>query len=72
MTAYAVTPSTVRQLLDKGFKINVERSSARIFDDKEFGDVPGVTMVPTGSWPDAPESVRYSVQQFQGSRRRYS
>lgn len=67
-----MTPSTVRQLLDKGFKINVERSPARIFDDREFEDVPGVTMVPTGSWPDAPDSVRYSAQQSQGSRRRCS
>lgn len=49
-----MTPSIARQLIGKGFKINVERSPERIFDDKEFEDVPGVTMVPTGSWPDAP------------------
>ena len=33
---------------------NVERSPVRIFEDKEFEDV-GATMVPTGSWPDAPQ-----------------
>jgi len=62
----AVTPSTVRQLLDKGFEINVERSPARIFDEKEFEDVPGVTMVPIGSWPDAPESVRFLFNRVKG------
>lgn len=54
-TRRTVTPSTARQLVEKGFKINVERSPERIFDDEEFEDVPGVTMVPTGSWPNAPE-----------------
>ena len=34
--------------------MNVERSPVRIFEDKEFEDV-GATMVPTGSWPDAPQ-----------------
>ena len=49
-----MTPATVRKLLDKGFIVNVERSPVRIFEDKEFEDV-GATMVPTGSWPDAPQ-----------------
>ena len=52
--ASTVTPATVRKLLDKGFIVNVERSPVRIFEDKEFEDV-GATMVPTGSWPDAPQ-----------------
>ena len=34
--------------------MNVERSPVRIFEDKEFEDV-GATMVPTGSWPNAPQ-----------------
>ena len=49
-----MTPTTVRKLLEKGFIVNVERSPVRIFEDKEFEDV-GATMVPTGSWPDAPQ-----------------
>ena len=51
--ADTVTPSTARQLIDHGFQIHVESSPERIFDDKEFSDIPGVTMVPTGSWPNA-------------------
>ena len=49
-----MTPTTVRKLLEKGFIVNVERSPVRIFEDKEFEDV-GATLVPTGSWPDAPQ-----------------
>ena len=52
--ALTVTPKTVRTLLEKGFVVNVERSPVRIFEDKEFEDV-GANMVPTGSWPDAPQ-----------------
>lgn len=52
--AFTVTPATVRKLLDKGFIVNVETSPVRIFEDKEFEDV-GATMVPTGSWPNAPQ-----------------
>ena len=51
--AETVTPSTARQLIDHGFRINDESSPERIFDDKEFSDISGVTMVPTGSWPNA-------------------
>jgi saccharopine dehydrogenase (NAD+, L-lysine-forming) len=32
----AIAPSTAKTLLDAGFKITVERSPARIFDDKEY------------------------------------
>lgn len=48
-----VTPTTVRKLLEKGFVVNVERSPIRIFEDKEFEDV-GASLMPTGSWRDAP------------------
>lgn len=51
----ALTPNVVRKLLEKGFKINVERSPERIFDDAEFESA-GATLVPEGSWPSAPES----------------
>ncbi|GAB7355584.1 hypothetical protein MBLNU459_g6052t2 [Dothideomycetes sp. NU459] len=48
-----LTPTTTKQLLDAGYPINVERSTLRIFDDSEFEKV-GATLVPEGSWPDAP------------------
>lgn len=32
----ALTPSTAKKLLDAGFKITVERSTQRIFDDEEY------------------------------------
>ena len=50
----ALTPTVTRKLLDKSFKVNVERSPERIFDDDEFAAV-GATLVEEGSWPNAPE-----------------
>lgn len=50
----ALTPTVVRKLVDKGFKVNVERSPERIFDDAEFESA-NATLVPEGSWPNAPE-----------------
>ncbi|GAB7339402.1 hypothetical protein MBLNU457_6038t3 [Dothideomycetes sp. NU457] len=50
----ALTPSTTKALLDAGYKVNVERSTLRIFDDEEFSKV-GANLVPEGSWPDAPK-----------------
>lgn len=50
----ALTPSTTKQLLDAGFNVYVERSKLRVFDDEDFEKV-GATLVPEGSWPDAPE-----------------
>lgn len=32
----ALTPITVKKLMDAGFKITVERSRQRIFDDEEY------------------------------------
>jgi hypothetical protein len=32
----ALTPATAKKLLDAGFRITVEKSSQRIFDDKEY------------------------------------
>lgn len=32
----ALTPATVKKLMDAGFKITVERSDQRIFDDEEY------------------------------------
>ena len=49
-----MTPTTVRKLLQKGFKVNVERSPERIFDDSDFQDA-GAVLVEEGSWPAAPK-----------------
>lgn len=49
----ALTPTTAKALLDAGYTVNIERSPVRIFDDAEFEKV-GATLVPEGSWPDAP------------------
>ncbi|KAF9434413.1 Saccharopine dehydrogenase [Entomortierella beljakovae] len=52
----ALTPSTCKTLLDRGFKITVERSPERIFDDAEYEKV-GCHMVPIGEWRKAPEDA---------------
>ncbi|KAI9824989.1 MAG: mitochondrial Homoaconitase [Sarea resinae] len=49
----ALTPTTAKALIDAGYVVNVERSPERIFDDEEFEKV-GATLVPEGSWPEAP------------------
>ncbi len=45
-----LTPTVTRKLLDKGFKVHVERSPERLFDEEEFASV-GATLVEEGSWP---------------------
>ncbi|KAK4110458.1 Formate/glycerate dehydrogenase catalytic domain-like protein [Canariomyces notabilis] len=50
----ALTPTTAAQLIKAGYKVNVERSPERIFDDAEF-EAAGATLVPEGSWVDAPK-----------------
>ena len=50
----ALTPTTTKALLGAGYRVNVERSPERIFDDSEFETV-GATLVPQGSWVDAPQ-----------------
>ncbi|KAK5164153.1 Saccharopine dehydrogenase [Saxophila tyrrhenica] len=49
----AVTPSIAKQLVDAGYTVNVERSKLSIFDDAEYEGT-GASLVPTGSWIDAP------------------
>lgn len=49
----ALTPTTAKALIDAGYTVNVEKSPARIFDDDEFAAV-GCSLVPTGSWREAP------------------
>lgn len=50
----ALTPTTAAELIKNGYVVNVERSPERIFDDAEFEAV-GATLVPEGSWVDAPK-----------------
>lgn len=50
-----MTPSTAKALLEVGYKVSVERSPGRIFDD-EFEAV-GATLVPEDSWVDAPKDA---------------
>lgn len=60
----ALTPTTAKQLLDAGFTVYVEESKERIFDDKEFADV-GATIVPEGSWVDAPKDrIVFGLKEF--------
>jgi saccharopine dehydrogenase (NAD+, L-lysine-forming) len=49
----ALTPTTAKALIDAGYKVNVERSSERIFDDSEFEKV-GATLVEENTWRQAP------------------
>ena len=48
-----MTPTTTKALIDAGYKLNVEKSPERIFEDSEFEAV-GASLVPEGSWVDAP------------------
>ncbi|KAI7900399.1 uncharacterized protein BX663DRAFT_532333 [Cokeromyces recurvatus] len=53
----ALTPDTAKILLENGFKITVERSEERIFDDNEYTQV-GCTLVEKLSWKkDAPKDA---------------
>lgn len=48
----ALSPDVVQKLTENGFKVNVERSPVRIFDDSDYDGY--ATLVPEGSWPEAP------------------
>lgn len=50
----ALTPSTVRTLLNKGFKVYVEESPQSTFNIDEYRKA-GATIVPAGSWVNAPK-----------------
>ncbi|ODQ55826.1 saccharopine dehydrogenase Lys3 [Saitoella complicata NRRL Y-17804] len=52
----ALTPTTAKALIDAGFKITIERSTLRIFDDAEFDNI-GAPLVEEGSWRDAPKDA---------------
>ncbi len=49
-----VTPKTTKALVEAGFKVDVERSTGRMFSDGEFAAV-GASLVSEGSWTKAPQ-----------------
>lgn len=51
-----LTPMGCKDLLNSGLKVTVERSQQRIFEDQEYEEV-GCTLMPTGSWKDAPKDT---------------
>jgi len=52
----ALTPNTSKQLIQNGFKITVEKSTQRIFDDEEYERI-GCTLVQSGTWKSAPSDA---------------
>ncbi|HEX4728853.1 MAG TPA: saccharopine dehydrogenase [Jatrophihabitans sp.] len=51
-----ITPADAAELVRDGLSITVERSPQRCFADADYADA-GCRLMPTGSWPDAPEQV---------------
>jgi hypothetical protein len=49
----AITPTIAKKLVDAGYTVNVEKSPLSIFPDSEYEGT-GASIVPTGSWTDAP------------------
>jgi len=52
----ALTPTTTKKLIEAGYRVNVERSPQRIFDDEEF-EKAGATLVEENTWRDAPKDT---------------
>ena len=50
----AVTPTVAKKLVDAGYTVNVEKSQLSIFNESEYENT-GATLVPEGSWIDAPK-----------------
>ena len=48
-----LSPTGVKALVEGGYKVNVERSTIRCFEDRDFESA-GAVLIPEGSWPDAP------------------
>jgi saccharopine dehydrogenase (NAD+, L-lysine forming) len=51
-----VVPYDVARLVAAGFRVTVEESTQRVFDIEAYAEA-GATVVPTGSWVDAPDDV---------------
>lgn len=52
----ALTPATTKKLVEAGYRINVERSPQRIFDDEDF-EKAGATLVEENTWRNAPKDT---------------
>jgi len=50
---HSVSPNPVRELVESGYDVRVERSAERIYKDEEY-EAAGAQLVPQGSWPEAP------------------
>lgn len=53
----ALTPEKCQDLIEKGFKVTVECSDQSVFKNEEFQCIPGINMVPAGSWVTAPKEA---------------
>jgi saccharopine dehydrogenase (NAD+, L-lysine forming) len=51
-----VVPYDVARLVEAGFRVTVEESAQRVFDPEAYAEA-GATLVPSGSWVDAPDDV---------------
>lgn len=51
-----ITPEGVRQLIDKGIQVTVEKSSVRAIPDSAY-NASGCDFSPENSWPDAPDNA---------------
>ncbi|RDL38513.1 uncharacterized protein BP5553_02853 [Venustampulla echinocandica] len=52
----ALTPTTTKKLIEADYRVNVERSPQRIFDDEEF-EKAGATLVEENTWRNAPKDT---------------
>ncbi|XP_031562025.1 saccharopine dehydrogenase [NAD(+), L-lysine-forming]-like [Actinia tenebrosa] len=52
-----LTPQKCRELLQSGFKVTVELSKQRVFEDEAYKEIQGINIVPEGSWPNAPKDA---------------
>lgn len=50
-----MSPTSAKALVEAGYVVNVERSVGRIYEDEEF-ESGGATLVPEGSWVNAPKN----------------
>ncbi|XP_067055325.1 uncharacterized protein [Acropora muricata] len=53
----ALTPEKCRLLVERGFQVTVELSDQCAYKNENFQCVPGVNMVPCGSWVSAPKDA---------------
>ncbi|MGA6161437.1 saccharopine dehydrogenase [Amycolatopsis magusensis] len=51
-----LTPATAADLIRQGLAVAVERSPQRVFPDEDYAAA-GCSLVPAGSWPDAPDDA---------------